>query len=336
MPMLVLTNGLTSAADEGFLKLASSLVKRLKAAKSGVFVVAYERSSQLADKFIKINKFMLSYELIALCKKYKDLLYLPFPTRKTAMALRVFLLSLFAKRLRVVLVLKTDIGPLGRLLLRLSGAEILVFSGEAASFYGKIVGENRVFKIKTGVDTQRFLPVAAEKQAQLKISYGFDPNKSVILHVGHLNEGRNIRQLLKVSQEHQVLLVTSTLTKAEQDIALREELLSKPNIRIIDDYIADIEQVYQLSDVYFFPVTKSGSCIDVPLSCLEAAACGKPVVTTNYGEMREFKGKNGFYFIEDFTAQKINTVIKTAIAENKSPREEILAYDWDKAIDSLM
>ncbi len=334
--MLVLSNGLTNEADEGFLKVANSLVKRLKAKNKDIYVVSYERQSDITDKFIRINKFMLSRELIGICKKHKDVFYLPFPAKATATALRIFLLSCFTKSLRVALVLKTKMNLLGRLLLKLSGAEIVVFSGDAAEFYAKIVGDKRVIRIKTGVDTKKFVPVSIEEKRVLKSNYGFAVDKKIVLHVGHLNEGRNIRQLLKISQQYNVLLVISTRFKSEWDIGLREELLAAPNIRIIDEYVDNIEEIYQLADLYFFPVVESGRCIDVPLSCMEAAACGLPVITTDYGEMRELKSKNGFYFIDDFDSENINKIIQKALNENKNPREEVLVYDWDNAINQLV
>lgn len=334
--MLVLSNGLTNEADEGFLKVANSLIKRLKATDKDIYVVSYERQSDITDKFIRINKFMLSRELIGICKKHKEVLYLPFPARATATALRIFLLSCFTKSLRVALVLKTKMNLLGRLLLNLSGAEIVAFSGDAAEFYAKIVGDKRVIRIKTGVDTKKFVPVSIEEKRVLKSNYGFAGDKKIVLHVGHLNEGRNIRQLIKISRHYSVLLVISPRFKYEWNMGLREELLAAPNIRIIDEYVANIEQIYQLSDAYFFPVVESGKCIDVPLSCMEAAACGLPVITTDYGEMRELKSKNGFYFIDDFDSENINKIIQKALNENKNPREEVLVYDWDNAINQLV
>lgn len=190
---MILTNGLTDIADEGFLKVANSLVARLKKSRQDIEIVSYERQSELTDTFIEANKFMSNKAVREVCKKHEQVLYIPFPTKKWVMALRVYLLSKFAKKLRVVLVLKSPIGILGKHLLKQSGAGIIVFSRDAADFYSDIVGTERVTYMKTGVDTQKYTPVSAEEASQLKIKYGFDPNKKVVLHVGHLNEGRNIR-----------------------------------------------------------------------------------------------------------------------------------------------
>lgn len=329
--MLILTNGLTDVVDEGFLKVANSLVKRLKSVCQDVEIVSYERQSEITDKFIYPNKFMSNKCIRDVCKRHDRVLYIPFPTKKWVMALRVFLLSQFSKNLNVVLVLKSPINFVAKVLLKYSKAKIIVFSKEAFDFYSKIVGQRQVIYLKTGVDTQKFIPVSNERMVELKNKYGFLPNKKVILHVGHLNEGRNLRQLMKIEEEHQVLLVTSTLTKDEADEKLKKDLLSKSNIKIIDEYIPHIEEIYQLSDLYFFPVVENGHCIDVPLSCMEAAACNKPVITTKYGEMKELEGKESFYFIESFHQKEINRLINAATSSKSNSRKAVLDYDWNNA-----
>ncbi len=334
--MLILTNGLTDTVDEGFLKVANSLVKRLKESAPNIEIVSYERKSEITDTYIQANKFMSNKSVRKACKRHEKVLYIPFPAKKWAMALRVFILSRFAKNLRVVLVLKTPVGNFAKLLLKQSGAEIVVFSREAADFYGKIVGNEKVTYLKTGVDIKKFSPVSQEECVQLKKEYGFDPERKIVLHVGHMNEGRNIRRLMEISEEYQVLLVTSTLTKNEANQTLKQELLSRPNIRIIDDYVPEIQKLYQMSDVYFFPVVESGNCIDVPLSCLEAAACGKPVVTTAYGEMSQLISREGFYLLEDFSSTAINKVIAEAVSGASSSGDSVASYDWNLAISYFL
>lgn len=333
---MILTNGLTDVADEGFLKVANSLIKRLKNTRKDIEVVSYERQSNLTDTFIIPNKFMSSKCVRDACKKHGEVLYVPFPTKKWVMALRVYLLSRFSKKLSVILVLKTPVGFLGKLLLKRSGARIVVFSRDAACFYGDIVGAQRVTYLKTGVDTQKFTPVSADRVAELKKKYDFEPDRKVVLHVGHLNEGRNIRKLMKIRDEYQVLLVTSTLTKNEADQNLRQELLARPNIRIIDEYVPQIEELYQLADVYFFPVVEYGHCIDVPLSCIEAFSCDKPVITTHFGEMKEFDGVKGVVYIDEFDDKTINEKVGDALRfDGGGTRAVALDYDWQKTVSAF-
>ncbi len=336
--MLIISNSLSQISDEGCLKVAASLVSRIKKAVPETLIVTYERKSELSDMHFEINKLMISRKLFSLLHKCKEeIIYIPFPARTFATALRVFVLSLYTrKKLKVISVMKYSTGFISKILLRLSGADFVVFSKESEEFYKTIVGKKRVSYLKTGVDTQKFIPVSKEKKEALKEKYGFD-SRPVILHVGHLNCGRNIAQLMKLDKKYQILLVLSTLTKNEKDIELENELLKNPNIRIIDDYIPDIEEIYQLSDAYFFPVVEQGRCIDVPLSVMEAASCNKPVITTDYGEMKQFKGIKDFYFIESFDERELNALIeKVLTSEGAETRNSVLSYDWNNAVSWLI
>ena len=337
--MIVISNSLTNVIDEGCVKVAGSLVKRLKNANKDIYVISFERQSELSDKHLELNKLLVSKELKKIIKAKKDkVLYFPFPARPIATALRIFTLSRYAKNgLDVLVSMQTKIDPISKLILKLSGANFLLLSEDAYNRFKAIVGEKRVTYLKTGVDTKKFLPVSVDEQKKLKDKYGFDPEKPLVLHVGHLNRGRNVAELTKISKEYQVLLVVSTLTKSEQDAELRAELLSNSNIRIMDSYLPNIQEIFAMCDVYFFPVIEYGKCIDVPLSCMEAASCNKPIVATKYGEMKAFEGKEGFYFIDSFDEENVNKRIKEVLSIEKcTTRNSVLDYDWDNAIDVLL
>ncbi len=335
--MLILSNSLTQVDDEGGLKLATSIVKRIKQKDESTFVAAFEREFALSDTHLKLNKFHLSRQLISLIRKQKQpVLYIPFPAPTTSMAIRIRLLSLFAKKgLRVMLVRQYPMSTFAQRLLRKSKAEIVVFSKKAQEFYSDIVGDKTLY-LKTGIDTEKFVPASPEKSKELKIKYGFSPDRPIVLHVGHMKEGRNVRELMKISEKYQVVLVISTLSKERQNEQLRDELTSCPNIKILDGYLPDIQEIYQMADVYFFPVKQVGHCIDVPLSCLEAAACNKPVITTDYGEMREFVGKEGFSFIDEIESESLNALIDSALnSADYDTRSAVIDYDWSKAVEAL-
>ena len=337
--MLILSNGLTDVVDEGYLKVANSLVKRMKAKNPDITVVSYERKSALTDHYLELNKLLLSRKLISLIKKHKgNVLYIPFPAKMIATALRIFMLSIFKRGdLRVLLVMTGKMNWLPKMLMKVSGAKFIVLSKDTENFYKSFLKENRVRYLKTGVDTSKFVPASKEKQVELKVKYGFDPNRPIVLHVGHLNRGRNVGELMKLDPKYQVVLVTSTLTKNEQDCDLKASLLSAPNIRIIDEYVPNIEEIYQMSDVYFFPVLQSCQCIDVPLSCLEAAACNKAIVTTDYEEMKAFTGMPGFYFIDSFEKTRLNELIGEALTKpDADTRTAVLEYDWEYSNGQLL
>lgn len=336
--MIVLTNGLTETADEGFLKVATSIIKRLKNDK--VKIVSYDRTTSLADEHLNLNKFLISKRLVSILREKKDsVLYIPFPAKTFPTAIRIFLLSLMSKGdVQVVLVLKNHYSVLSKLLIKLSRAKIIVLSSESYEFYREFLSEDKVKYLKSGVDTDRFIPADDLKKNAIREKYGFDLRKPIILHVGHLKYGRNVNQLLNIGNDYQVILVASTLTKNEQDECLKQQLLQKENITILDEYIPNIEEIYQMSDVYFFPTVEKCNCIDVPLSCLEAAACNIPVITTEYGEMKVFRQKEGFIFIDDFSSDNLKALIEKALMlekNNDEIRKSILDYDWQGFVQNF-
>lgn len=336
--MIILSNCLTEKADEGCLKLASSLIKRIKRKHSDATLITYERESDISDIHLNINKFMVNSKLFSIIRRKKEaVLYVPFSARQNFSAMRIFVLSLVARKgLYAVTTLNRPYNIFGKLFLKLSSAKLITFSDDARKAHADIVGDKRVIYLKTGVETSRFVPVSKEKAQELKKKYGLKTDKPIVLHVGHMKYGRNVSQFTKLDDKYQVLLVTSTATKNEQDVALREELLTHPNIRIIDTYIPQIQEIYQLSDLYFFPVKEVANCIDVPLSCMEAASCGLSVVTTDYAEMKSFKDTDGFYFVDSFEQAYLNKVVSVALSKKVNPRSSVLAYDWDNAVDYLI
>ena len=70
--MIVLSNCLTKTPDEGGLKLATSLVKRIKQKNEDTFVISFDRQSEFADIHLPINKFLLNRKLISIVKKRKQ------------------------------------------------------------------------------------------------------------------------------------------------------------------------------------------------------------------------------------------------------------------------
>lgn len=331
--MLILTNCLIENADEGCVNVAYNLIRRIKTAVSDVKVISYERTSELTDVQLELNKLMLSIPLFKLLRKEKKVLYIPFPARMLPTSLRIWMLSRFCKGLSVLISMHDNIDKFSGLLLKNSKAKMIVVSETAYKDFSSVVGDN-VSYIKTGVDTEKFQPIEQNTKSQLRKKYGIDESAKVVLHVGHLNEGRNIQQLLNLSDEYFVILVTSTLTKDEQNKQIKEAFLQRKNTLLIDDYVEHIEEIYQLSDLYLFPVIESGHCIDVPLSVLEAASCGIPVLTTEYGEAKVFKNSEGFSYISSF--EKLNELVNKSInVKTDNIRETVLDYDWNNAIDFL-
>ena len=59
---------------------------------------------------------------------------------------------------------------------------------------------------------------------------------------------------LGLMRRYHIILVVSSVTEAEKDASIRTMLEIRGNVTIIDTYLRNVQEVYQLADVYLFPV----------------------------------------------------------------------------------
>jgi glycosyltransferase involved in cell wall biosynthesis len=163
--------------------------------------------------------------------------------------------------------------------------------------------------------------------------YGIARDKFVVLHVGHMNPGRNIAALEKLQDDHtQVMVVGSTSTA--QDSRLIERLRDR-GVIVWTGYVENIQEMYQLSDCYVFPTLNPTSCIEIPLSVLEAMACNLPVVSTKFGGLPDmFSASDGLYYVEvEELEEAVQTVKMGAAATNT--RDKVINYSWENVCAAL-
>lgn len=184
-----------------------------------------------------------------------------------------------------------------------------------------------------GVDIKKFSPVSARTKEKLREKYNLD-NKFTVLHVGHLNIARNIKILGDlVNRDTSVILVGSTSTKAEQPIV---NYLKKRGVIVWRKYFENLEDIYNLSDCYIFPVAKTYASIEFPLSVLEAMSCNLPVVSTRLGGLNDvFKESDGLFFVdnENSFADRIELVKKGNFFVGT--RNKVLSLSWGNICEAL-
>lgn len=334
--MIIISDCLTEKIDEGCLKVANSLSKRLQA-QAGATIISYDRKPNYSDVHLKLNKLFLNPSLWRVIRKRsEEVLYIPFASNTFASAVRTFILSLFSpRRISVLFVIRFPMGKMTKLLLKLSKTRIIALSKESYNFYAEQIGK-QVLYLKTGIDTSKFHPICEEEKKMLKEKYGIPLDKKVVLHVGHLKAGRNVDKFADIDKQYHVIIVVSSVTEAEKDASIRTLLKSRVSTTLIEDYISNIEEIYQMADVYVFPVEKALNCIDVPLSVLEAAACNIPVVTTRYGELKTFESKEGFLFVDEVSGTSLNSAIEGAVKmKGYDIRSAVMDYDWMHSIEKL-
>ncbi|MCG2829230.1 glycosyltransferase family 4 protein [Methanothermobacter sp. K4] len=166
---------------------------------------------------------------------------------------------------------------------------------------------NTVFLPVVGVDMSRFNPSVRTHKIRLRRKFNLKPEVFLVLHVGSIKNGRNLKWLSNIqSIENVQVLIVGAVSQGSDKKLLRE--LKDVGCIIWNRYFEDIENIYALADCYVFPVVyrenivgkSEADCIDMPLSVIEAMACNLPVITTNFGGLsRVFDEGDGLIFVRN-------------------------------------
>jgi glycosyltransferase involved in cell wall biosynthesis len=240
-------------------------------------------------------------------------------------------LQCFGAKIIMVSLQPRNYGWLSRMFVRILSPD-MVFVQNEASMKRLVRLGCHVALLPSGVDLNKFTPVVSnDKKTEIRRKYGLDTQAFTMLHVGHITRDRNIEMLLRLKYEYkaQVILVSSSLRHKDRDML--KNLLQENGIVVIDEYLHEIQEIYQLADCYVFPVFSSSACIGVPLSVLEAMACNLSVVSVRYGNLPLiFQEGNGLIYADSprdlidavSHAQNINGQCRT--------REKVAPYSWQK------
>ena len=195
--------------------------------------------------------------------------------------------------------------------------------------------------IPNGVDTERFKPISDEGRLAIRKEYALPLEKFIILHVGSVTKGRNLQQLVQIQREHsryQVVVVGSTLTQSDANVMKN---LRSGGCLTLKRYYERIEDLYASADCYVFPVVDRYSCIETPLSVLEAMSCNLRVASTRFGALPRFLcEEEGFSFYESASelSMRIRGFMTSARDNERScrTRQQVLPYSWAEVSENIV
>lgn len=284
-------------------------------------------------ELLKINvKRSFSFSLLKEIKNFlPDIIhYVPGPTNKSIVFLKLLKIYLGNNS---KIVLSASYPLCNDLMFKLLNFKPDYVFSSSNSFNGRMKNMGISSSLlPNGVDPQKFCPVNDFEKVKLKDKYNIAKDKFILLHVGHIKKNRNLEAILDLSKDNQIVVVASKYL--EIDYKIRERLLSS-GVMIFQDYIPEIEEFYQLSDCYIFPV-KPGNCISNPISVLEAMSVNLPVICTRFDGVKSFFSEgNGLVFANG------NQDFQNAVEDIKkreftiSTRKKVEPYSWQNITDEI-
>jgi glycosyltransferase involved in cell wall biosynthesis len=185
-----------------------------------------------------------------------------------------------------------------------------------------------VFGFSIGMNIQKFCPVTQDKKEMLRNKYGLDPKKPVVVHVGHCSAGRGLEDFRYINTEvYQCIVVASGMFDNDKV----KVTLNDIGVKLITGYMKNVNEIYQLADVYFFPTQNDEFVISVPLSVMEALSCGIPVLAyKSFEKLRNISSvPDGIYCIHN--AKEINQALVKLTARNNDISLLSNPKTWEEA-----
>jgi len=335
---LVLTENISEPVDEGMKKFSYQLAKYIAGLNNGNQIFSSFANNDIPNiKRLPKNKIFFSISFFRRIFSYNPQLLVYVPSSSTTLMsfIRLAMVSLFcreAKKIMFSLQERKHNYISKKIISVLKPDHLVVLSTKEAIYYQTLGLQCIVSPI--GVESEKFKEITLSEKQKLRLRLKLPVNCKIALHVGHINKGRNL-EILKglISKGYTVAIVAST--RFESDMQLKAEL-EKIGYIFITDYIENIEEYYQTSDIYVFPVLSSSSAMEFPMSVLEAMSCNLAVMTTRFGGIESFLTETSWfkYFLnEKELMAKIDTFPLNSDCSN---RQVVLSkFSWDNVFDNL-
>jgi len=337
MRILVFCEQLRPPFDEGIRNTALQFIRALRR-RHEVLGLTNLGATLPAEgvRQVEANRLLASPGMARAVRRWRPELIFYFPTAcATPFAfLRGRLLRLYGRAPVVMGILQPRRYPwYAPLVFRLLRPELCLAPSERLGGPLRALG-CRVGRLGIGVDVERFRPVEGDRRLALRQAYGVPAGAYVVLHVGHINERRQVSALAPLQGQEGVQVVLVGSSSFAPDRALAERLRAQ-GLRVITEYLSDVAEVYQLADCYAFPARAEESAIEVPLSVLEAMACNLPVVSTRYGGLPELLGEGGGLWYVD-GEEALRRQVLAVRGQAAQTRERIMPLAWERVVEKAL
>lgn len=338
----LVSEDLSLPADEGLKKFVCSIIGPMSERVNLLAVSTGPNGSLMPGvSRVRANRLMVGREMARMLRSFcpQAIVYVPRAAGTRNSFLRAAVLRRYAPDARHMMISLQPrrYGPLARTLIRSFHPDVFAIQDSVVDSRLALMGLMPV-SIPSGVDTRLFQVVAPAEKARLRRKYGVDRDAYVVLHVGHLKRERNVLLLARACRELQVdgMVVGSTSTRAHAGVS---QTLRAQGVRVIDSHVGDIAEVYQIADCYLFPVHASDNAIGMPLSVLEAMACGIPVVATRFGALPTWLPSGPGITYADDDDGLIRELARLRQEGADSPemmRDRVQPFSWQGVADRIL
>jgi glycosyltransferase involved in cell wall biosynthesis len=189
------------------------------------------------------------------------------------------------------------------------------------------------YHFPVGIDTQKFVPADDGTRVELKKKYGLRTDCPVVVHVGHCSSGRGLDAFFSLDREKYERLVVASGMFEDADVSAR---LEADGVRIHRGYLEHIEEIYQLADIYLFPTQNNEYVISIPLSVMEALACGTPVVGfKQFGNLAQIDCVDGSMSLIS-SAAELPGAIQDLACVDRSHSLLVNGQSWQDSANSIL
>ncbi len=206
------------------------------------------------------------------------------------------------------------------------------------------VSRDRITTIYNGYDPGRFYPVSRRRRGEIRQELGLAQDCLILLFAGTNFTRKGLGSLLDALGKSCRSIDFRLLIAGAKSLGRFEAQAEEAGIsdRVIPaGYVKDMALFYQASDLFMLPTLYD----PFANTCLEAAACGTPVITTKTNGASELIARvSPEFVVESGDSESLAEAIETFIAYSEEERQvlgerfERLAseYTWDRHIDKLM
>jgi len=213
---------------------------------------------------------------------------------------------------------------------------------QVAHFYS--ISPDRITTIYNGYDPARFHPVSQSRKMEIRRELGLPEDSDLVLWAGTNLERKGLGPLIKalgaVAGDREFYLVAA----GPDSLGFLEIEAGRAGIEeriILKGYVRDMAPLYQASDLFVLPTRYD----PFANTCLEAAACGIPVITTRFNGSSEIVSKAARWLVvESPDSKAVSEALGRFGGMSQPERAELgrnlaaaaAPYTWEHHIDRLV